>query len=77
MAGMFFYDGQWLDESPKLTGPMDHAFWMSSVVFDGAPSELSARVVQEIYGAEEALNEGVTSTQLPQPPLEPVSVAYH
>lgn len=38
MAGVFFYDGQWLDESPKLTGPMDHAFWMSSVVFDGARS---------------------------------------
>ena len=36
MAAVFFYDGKWLDENPRLTGPMDHAFWMSSVVFDGA-----------------------------------------
>jgi branched-chain amino acid aminotransferase len=36
MAAVFFYDGEWLDENPRLTGPMDHAFWMSSVVFDGA-----------------------------------------
>ena len=51
--------------------------YQGAVVFDGDPGELSARVVQEIYGAEEALNEGVTSTQLPQPALEPVSVASH
>ena len=36
MAAVFFYDGKWLDKNPRLTGPMDHAFWMSSVVFDGA-----------------------------------------
>ena len=36
MAEIFYYDGVWLDENPRLTGPMDHAFWMSSVVFDGA-----------------------------------------
>lgn len=36
MNAVFFYDGQWLDENPRLTGPMDHAFWMSTVVFDGA-----------------------------------------
>ncbi|PJK31011.1 branched-chain amino acid aminotransferase [Minwuia thermotolerans] len=36
MKQIFYYDGAWLDESPKLTGPMDHAFWMSSMVFDGA-----------------------------------------
>ncbi len=36
MAAVFFYEGEWLDENPRLTGPMDHAFWMSSVVFDGA-----------------------------------------
>jgi branched-chain amino acid aminotransferase len=33
---VFYYDGEWLTEEPKLTGPMDHAFWMSSMVFDGA-----------------------------------------
>lgn len=36
MNAIFYYDGQWLDENPRLTGPMDHAFWMSTVVFDGA-----------------------------------------
>lgn len=36
MNQIFFYDGAWLDEAPRLTGPMDHAFWMSSMVFDGA-----------------------------------------
>lgn len=36
MKAIFYYDGQWLDENPRLTGPMDHAFWMSTVVFDGA-----------------------------------------
>ncbi|SLN11896.1 branched-chain amino acid aminotransferase [Oceanibacterium hippocampi] len=38
MAGVFFSQGKWTDENPKLTGPMDHAFWMSTVVFDGARS---------------------------------------
>jgi len=36
MAGVFWYDGQWMTEEPKLTGPMDHAFWLGSVIFDGA-----------------------------------------
>ena len=36
MAGIYYADGKWTDENPKLTGPMDHAFWMSSVAFDGA-----------------------------------------
>ncbi len=36
MAAIFFHNGTWYDENPKLTGPMDHAFWLSSVVFDGA-----------------------------------------
>jgi branched-chain amino acid aminotransferase len=35
MAGVFWYGGQWMTEEPKLTGPMDHAFWLGSVVFDG------------------------------------------
>jgi branched-chain amino acid aminotransferase len=38
MAGVFYADGTWTTENPKLTGPMDHAFWMSSVAFDGARS---------------------------------------
>ncbi len=38
MAGVFYYRGAWTREEPKVTGPMDHAFWLSSVVFDGARS---------------------------------------
>ncbi len=36
MAGVFWYDGQWFDQEPKLLGPLDHAFWLGSVIFDGA-----------------------------------------
>ena len=36
MAAVFFHNGTWSDEQPLLVGPMNHAFWMSSVVFDGA-----------------------------------------
>ena len=36
MAGVFWYDGQWSTEEPKVLGPMDHAFWLGSIVFDGA-----------------------------------------
>lgn len=38
MAGIFWHDGTWSTEEPKLTGPMDHAFWLGSTVFDGARS---------------------------------------
>jgi len=31
-----YVDGEWHEGNPKLMGPMDHAFWMASVVFDGA-----------------------------------------
>lgn len=36
MAQLFFFGNRWFDHPPKLTGPMDHAFWMGSAVFDGA-----------------------------------------
>lgn len=36
MEALYWYDGQWLTENPKLLGPSDHAFWMASMVFDGA-----------------------------------------
>lgn len=36
MAGVFWYNGQWFTEEPKILGPMDHAFWLGSVIFDGA-----------------------------------------
>ena len=38
MAGVFWYDGTWMTEEPKLLGPMDHAFWLGSTVFDGGRS---------------------------------------
>ncbi|HZF76729.1 MAG TPA: branched-chain amino acid aminotransferase [Acetobacteraceae bacterium] len=38
MAGVFWYDGTWFTEEPKITGPMDHAFWLGSSVFDGGRS---------------------------------------
>lgn len=31
-----YVDGQWLEGNPPLLGPMTHAVWMSSIVFDGA-----------------------------------------
>ncbi|MEQ9639081.1 MAG: branched-chain amino acid aminotransferase [Alphaproteobacteria bacterium] len=36
MAVAVYHEGQWHNENLRLTGPMSHAFWMSSVVFDGA-----------------------------------------
>jgi len=36
MAGVYFYNGVWSTEEPKLLGPMDNAFWQGSVIFDGA-----------------------------------------
>jgi len=34
--GLYYFDGTWTDTNPKIVGPGTHAFWMSSVVFDGA-----------------------------------------
>jgi len=31
-----FAEDQWQDDSPKILRPNNHAFWLSSVVFDGA-----------------------------------------
>ena len=35
-ANLFWVDGTWHDQPPMLLSPADHAFWQSSVVFDGA-----------------------------------------
>ena len=35
-AALFWVDGTWHDRPPMLLSPADHAFWQSSVVFDGA-----------------------------------------
>ncbi len=36
MAGVFWHGGAWSRTEPKVLGPMDHAFWLGSMVFDGA-----------------------------------------
>jgi len=36
MAGVYYSEGSWSDECPKLIGPEDHSFWLGSSVFDGA-----------------------------------------
>lgn len=38
MAGkaLTYVDGRWLEGNPPLMGPMTHAMWLSSIVFDGA-----------------------------------------
>lgn len=40
MAGrsITWCDGAWLEGNPPLLGPMSHAWWMASTVFDGARS---------------------------------------
>ncbi len=35
-AALTWIDGAWHDGNPAILGPMSHAFWMASVVFDGA-----------------------------------------
>ncbi len=31
-----FFEDQWIDDNPKLIGPLSHGSWMGSPVFDGA-----------------------------------------
>lgn len=31
-----YVQGEWLEGNPPLMGPMTHAFWLASIVFDGA-----------------------------------------
>ena len=35
MTPIHFIDGKWLEGNPPILGPMTHATWMASVVFDG------------------------------------------
>lgn len=34
MAAVYYYNGTWFDEQPKLVGPADHALFLGSAVFD-------------------------------------------
>jgi branched-chain amino acid aminotransferase len=36
MASWTYIDGKWLSGNPPILGPMSHAMWLASVVFDGA-----------------------------------------
>jgi branched-chain amino acid aminotransferase len=33
---LYWFNGAWSDSNPLITGPQNHAFWMSTSVFDGA-----------------------------------------
>jgi len=72
MKAIFYYDGQWLDENPRLTGPMDHAFWMSTVVFDGARAIKG--LVPDIDGHCARLA-GSARAMMLQPTMEPGEMA--
>ena len=36
MTGLHYLDGRWVEGNPPILGPLTHATWMASVVFDGA-----------------------------------------
>ncbi len=72
MAGAFWYDGKWTDEQPRLTGPMDHAFWMASVVFDGARA-FQGQVPDILRHCERLNNSG--RSMLLAPTMSPQEVA--
>ena len=36
MEALYYFDGEWLEDEPKVTGPRAQAFWLSGVVFDGS-----------------------------------------
>ena len=36
MAPQTFFNGEWLEGNPGILGPMSHALWLGSCVFDGA-----------------------------------------
>ncbi len=36
VSALTYVKGEWLEGNPPLIGPMSHAMWMASVVFDGA-----------------------------------------
>jgi len=36
MDALYYFDGEWTEEEPKVTGPRAQAFWLSGVVFDGS-----------------------------------------
>jgi len=36
MRAVFYYDGKWYDQEPKMIGPMTPGFWFGSAVFDGS-----------------------------------------
>ncbi len=36
MRAVFYYEGKWYDEEPRIIGPMSPGFWFGSAVFDGS-----------------------------------------
>ena len=43
MDAIYWHDGQWTTDNPKLLGPADHAFWMASMVFDARARSAASR----------------------------------
>jgi len=72
MNAIFFYNGEWLDKNPRLIGPMDHAFWMSTIVFDGARAMKG--LVPDIDGHCQRLTNSAVSMML-QPTMDADEVA--
>lgn len=68
----FYYNGEWLDDNPRLIGPMDHAFWMSTIVFDGARAMKG--LVPDIEAHCERLTSSARSMML-QPTMTAAEVA--
>ena len=63
-----YVDGDWFTGNPPLIGPVSHAMWLGSTVFDGArgfdgidcqPDQVLARITRDIQpGAIVLLHEG-------------------
>lgn len=80
MDAIFYHDGQWTTENPKLLGPADHAFWMASMVFDGARAfrgltpDLDLHCARVVRSAERMLMKpGLSAAEIQALCLEAVS----
>jgi branched-chain amino acid aminotransferase len=55
---LHYIDGKWVEGNPAILGPMTHATWMASVVFDGARAfagvtpDLEAHCARLVHSAE-------------------------
>ena len=82
MNAIHYLDGQWVEGNPPILGPMTHASWMASVVFDGGRSfsgltpDLDlhcARIVNSAHAF--GMNPMLTGGEIPATDLLTCSVA--